>query len=222
MSGGPLTVGLTGGIACGKSTVAGLLRARGVPVLDLDQVARQVVAPGTPALAEIAARWPGVVREGVLDRKALGAAIVGDPAEKRALEAITHPRIWAHMEEWLAVVNAPVAVVEAALMVETGSWQRYDRLLVVSATREVQLARLMAREGYDRATAERWLAAQMPVEEKERVATAVLRNDGDAAALARALDALWPALTRPGAGDGALSDEGSSRPARRRPGARTS
>jgi dephospho-CoA kinase len=188
------TVGLTGGIACGKSTVAALLRARGVPVLDLDQVSREVVAPGEPALAEIAARWPHVARDGALDRKALGAVIVADPEAKRALEAITHPRIWARMEDWLAARAAehtPVVAVEAALMVETGSWRRYDALLVVSCSPDVQRARLAAREGYDAATVDRWLSAQMPLADKERVATAVVRNDGDPAALARSLDEAW-------------------------------
>ncbi|MFZ5477235.1 MAG: dephospho-CoA kinase [Myxococcota bacterium] len=186
-----ITVGLTGGIACGKSTVARMLRERGVPVLDLDRVAREVVAPGEPALDEIAARWPDVVKEGVLDRKALGAVVVADPEARRVLEGITHPRIWARTEAWLAAQDAPVVAVEAALMVETGSWRRYDRLLVVSCSPDVQRARLMAREGYDAATADRWLAAQMPMAEKERVAHAVVRNDGTEEALRTALDEAW-------------------------------
>lgn len=192
-----LTVGLTGGIACGKSTVARLLRERGVPVLDLDFVAREVVAPGSEGLAAIAERWPVVVRDGALDRKALGAVIVADPDARRALEAITHPRIWARTEAWLAKLaeaGVHVAVVEAALMVETGSWRRYDRLVVVSASRPVQLTRLMAREGLDRETAERWLAAQLPLAEKERHAHLVIRNDGDEAALRQAVDVAWAAL----------------------------
>jgi len=185
------TVGLTGGIACGKSTVAELLRARGVPVLDLDQVARAVVAPGEPALAEIAARWPEVVSAGGLDRTGLGRVITADPEARRDLEAITHPRIWERMERWIAETPAPVGVIEAALMVETGSWRRYDALLVVSCARETQLTRLMARNAIERPEAERWLAAQMPVAEKEKLATAVIRNDGDLAALAAEVDRAW-------------------------------
>lgn len=188
------TVGLTGGIACGKSTVADLLRARGVAVLDLDRVARDVVAPGQPALAEIAARWPGVVVNGELDRKALGALVVADPETQRALEAITHPRIWERMERWLAEreqAGAPVAVVEAALMVETGSYTRYDKLLVVSCAPEVQRARLAAREGYDAATIERWLAAQKPLAAKEAVADVVVQNNTSLAALVAELDEAW-------------------------------
>lgn len=182
------TFGLTGGIACGKSTVAAMLRERGVPVLDLDQVARDVVAPGTPGLLAIAARWPSVVVDGVLDRKALGRIVVDDPDARRQLEAITHPRIWAAMEAWIAAQTAPLVGVEAALMVETGSYRRYDKLVVVTASPEVQLARLQAREGYDEATAQKWLAAQMPVAEKERVADVVIRNDGGTDALRHEID----------------------------------
>ncbi|MSP56470.1 MAG: dephospho-CoA kinase [Myxococcales bacterium] len=188
------TVGLTGGIASGKSTVARLLAARGVPVLDLDRVSRGVVAEGEPALAEIAARWPGVVRDGVLDRKALGERIVADPAARRELEAITHPLIWARTEAWLgeqARAGADVAVVEAALMVETGSYRRYDALIVVACAPEVQRRRLAAREGYDAATADGWLAAQMPLEQKVAVADVVIWNNGGQAELGGALDAAW-------------------------------
>jgi dephospho-CoA kinase len=190
----PKTIGLTGGIACGKSTVAAILRDRGVPVLDLDQVARQIVEPGQPALAEIAARWPEVVVEGRLDRRALGAKIVQDPAAKKELESITHPRIWEQMEQWIAAQSAPAVVIEAALMVETGSYLRYDRLIVVSASPDVQRRRLAAREGYDSATVERWLAAQLPLSEKERVATVVIRNDGDRAQLEAEVARIWPGV----------------------------
>lgn len=188
-----ITVGLTGGIACGKSTAAAILREQGFPVLDLDVVAREVVAPGTPGLTEIAARWPNVVREGVLDRKALGAIVVVDAGAKAALEAIAHPRIWQRMEEWMTAQSAAMVFVEAALMVETGSWRRYDQLWVVSCSPDVQRARLAAREGFDAATVERWIAAQMPLGEKEKVADVVIRNDGDREELARQIaEALSP------------------------------
>lgn len=190
------TVGLTGGIACGKSTVAGLLRAAGLPVIDADQVSRDVVAPGAPALAEIAARFgPGVLRaDGSLDRKALGALVVSDGAARADLEAITHPRIREAIAGALAELSQagqPVAVVEAALMVETGSWRLYDALLVVAAHRPVQLARLMAREGLDEAAAARWIDTQLPVEEKVRRATAVIWNDDGPEALAEATARAW-------------------------------
>lgn len=192
------TVGLTGGIACGKSTVAGLLRAQGVPVLDLDQVAREVVAPGEPALAEIAARWPQVVGAAGLDRAALGRVITADSEARRTLEAITHPRIWARMETWITA-QTRTCVVEAALMVETGSYRRYDALLVVSCRPEIQLARLMARNGIGPAEAGAWLAAQMPVAEKEKVATVVIPNNGDLAALRAEVHRAWAAVDGAGA-----------------------
>ena len=194
------TVGLTGGIACGKSTVAALLRARGVPVLDADQASRAVTAPGSPALAEIAARFGQdlIGPDGVLDRKALGARIVGDPEGRRDLEAITHPRIYAALEAGIAALAAAghaIAVIEAALMVETGSYRRYDALLVVRASPEVQVLRLCSREGMAEQQARAWLAAQMPVDEKARLATAVIDNDGDRAALEAATERAWATIT---------------------------
>lgn len=130
-------VGLTGGIASGKSTVAGLLRDQGVPVIDADRVSREVVAPGSAGLAEIVRAFgPQVLAaDGSLDREALGRRVVADAEDRRRLEAITHPRIAAEIGRALdtcAAEGAPVAVVEAALMVETGSFRRYDIFLVVS------------------------------------------------------------------------------------------
>lgn len=194
-----IRVGLTGGIACGKSAVAGLLRERGVPVLDLDQVSRRVVEPGTPGFAAVAEKWPSVVTNGQIDRKALGKLVVDDTSARRALEAIVHPLVWAECETWLTAQSAagmPAAVVEAALMVETGSYRHYDRLLVVSASAEVQRERLAAREGYDAATVEKWLATQLPLAQKEAVATAVIRNDGDVEALALATETAWMQVVR--------------------------
>jgi dephospho-CoA kinase len=167
----------------------------GAAVLDLDQVARDVVEPGQPAFTEIAARWPTVIRDGRIDRKALGAIVVADTAARRELEAMTHPRVWARMEEWLAATPVPVRVVEAALMVETGSWRRYDRLVVVSCSPDVQRRRLMERNGIDAAAADRWMAAQMPVAEKERVAHHVIRNDGSPEQLRAAVADVWQRLT---------------------------
>ena len=193
------TIGLTGGIATGKSTVARLLRDRGVPVLDADQVARDVVAVGTPGLAAVVERFgSGVVRpDGALDRKALGGIVMADPSARRDLEAITHPRIFSGIRAGLAqleVAGHPVAVVEAALMVETGSFRLYDALLVVAASPDVQRRRLMAREGMDAETAERWMAAQLPVADKVAHATEAIWNDGDHAALERAVAQAWARL----------------------------
>jgi dephospho-CoA kinase len=188
-------VGLTGGIGTGKSTVGERLRARGVPVLDADQVARAVVAPGEPALAEIAAAFgPDALDDhGGLNRAAMRARIARDPAARRTLEAITHPRIQAETARWLAAqadAGHTVAVVEAALLVETGSYRLYPELVVVSCAPEVQVARVMARDGQTEAQARALLGAQLPLADKEAVATVILRNDGDRAALESQVDAL--------------------------------
>ncbi|MCB9759045.1 MAG: dephospho-CoA kinase [Alphaproteobacteria bacterium] len=195
-----ITVGLTGGIATGKSTVAAILRDRlHLPVIDADAVSREIVAPGQPALAEIAARFgPGVLQpDGALDRKALGAIVMQDAAQRRRLEAITHPRIRQEIEARLTGLEkagAAVAVVEAALMVETGSYALYDRLLVVTCAPERQLDRLMAREGFEEARARQWIASQLPLSEKEALADAVIRNDDDIDALEDATLAAWGSL----------------------------
>ena len=184
-----ITIGLTGGIATGKSTVARLLEQRfGVPVIDADEVARAVVAPGQPALGEIAARFgDSILRpDGSLDRPALGKLVMQDAGAREALNAITHPRI---REEILrriadfAAAGAPKIAVEAALMVETGSYRLYDKLVVVSCRPETQLRRLMSRQSFGEEEARRWLAAQLPLAEKERLADVVIDNDGGPEAL---------------------------------------
>lgn len=194
-------VGLTGGIGTGKSTVARLLRARGLPVLDADQAARDVVAPGEPALAAIVARFGAEVlaANGALDRAALRARIAHDPGARAALEAITHPAIFARLEAQLgelAQAGHPVAVVEAALMVETGSWRRYDAVLVVSCDPDTQLRRVLARDATSEADARALIAAQLPLSEKEAVATAVVWNVGSVEALEAAVDAAWEVVAK--------------------------
>jgi dephospho-CoA kinase len=190
------TIGLTGGIACGKSTVAQIFKSLGVPVLDLDQVARTVVEPGKPAFLEIVSCWPEVVVGGAIDRKRLGAKVMGSVEDRKKLEHITHPRIREEAGRWLLEqAGVPLVVVEAALMVETGSYTLYDSLVVVSCDPEVQLQRLMEREGFDRATAEKWLASQLAIEEKERVARevggVVIRNDGGREELEGKVREVW-------------------------------
>ena len=183
-----LTLGLTGGIATGKSTVARMLRARGVPVLDADVIAREVVAPGTEGLREIVAAFGEAVlrSDGSLDRKALGAIVMRETEARRRLEAITHPAIFRALLEHLAALRdagEPVAVVEAALMVESGSYRQYGELWVVTCAPDTQRARLMARNGFDEATARRWISNQLPLAQKEALADRLFRNDGDLAAL---------------------------------------
>lgn len=194
------TIGLTGGIATGKSTVARILReALDVPVIDADQVAREIVAPGQPALAEIVTRFgQGVLlADGQLNRRALGAVVMADPEARQALDGITHPRIREAIQRQLrqlAEGGAPAAAVEAALLVETGAYRLYDALLVVSCSPQTQLQRLMSRERMSEEEARLWVQSQLPLAEKERLGTVVIHNDGDDASLRAAVRAAWATL----------------------------
>ncbi|MEQ1503226.1 MAG: dephospho-CoA kinase [Myxococcota bacterium] len=195
-----IVVGLTGGIACGKSAVAARLRERGVPVIDADLVAREVVEPGTPGLAQVVAAFgpTALGTDGRLDRAAMRARIAADPDDRRRLEAITHPEIRRVTAERLiacAAAGAPAAVVEAALLVETGGYRMYPVLIVVSCGPAVQLARVRARDGVDEAQARAIVATQLPLADKERVATHVIRNDGTLDALRTEVDRVWDAIT---------------------------
>ncbi|HEX3697193.1 MAG TPA: dephospho-CoA kinase [Polyangia bacterium] len=193
-------IGLTGGIGSGKSTVAGLIGARGVPVIDADGLAREVVAPGQPALADIAAAWPQMIAaDGTLDRKRLGALVFADPVARHQLEAITHPRIKALAAariEALAQQGHKLAFYEASLLVESGQYRDYDGLVVVRASVENQLRRARARDGFTEVEAGARIAAQLPLEEKLRFATAVIDNDGDPDATRAQVNALVDQLLR--------------------------
>jgi dephospho-CoA kinase len=178
-------VALTGGIATGKSVVAGALREAGLPVIDADQVARDVVAPGTPGLSAVAARFgPAVLTaDGALDRAALGAIVFADAAARRDLEALLHPRIRAVIDRFFAALRpGDAGVAEIPLAYETGWGAGFDCVVVVACHPELQRARLRARDGLSDAEARRRLAAQWPIEDKVRLADAVVRTDGDLAA----------------------------------------
>jgi dephospho-CoA kinase len=189
-------VGLTGGIGSGKSTVAGLLRARGAIVVDADAIARQVVEPGTPALDALVERFGADILQpdGSLDRPALARKAFVDDESRKALEAITHPAI---AEEFLRQVAeaspGSVVVHDVPLLVESVRGHQYGAVIVVEAPREVRLARLEAR-GVPRADAEARMAAQATDEERRAIATWVVDNGGDLAALERQIDDLWPQL----------------------------
>ncbi len=174
-------VGLTGGIATGKSTFAAALSALGVPVVDADQLARAVVTPGAPALAEIAARFgPEVLAaDGTLDRRALGALVFADPAARRRLEAITHPAIRRAMEAEtarLAAAGHDLVFYDTPLLYEVGLEPAMALVVVVLAPPEAQLARLRARDGLTAAEARARLAAQLPAAEKAARADVVVDN----------------------------------------------
>lgn len=174
--------GLTGGIATGKSTVSRMFLEAGVPLIDADVLAREAVAPGSPALAQIAARFPGVVSEaGVLDRKALGERIFSDPAERAALNAITHPRVRElslERSRAIAATGAPFALYDVPLLIESRLHEGMDGVILVYCPPEVQRARLMARDALTQAQADARLASQLPIDEKRRFARWIIDNGG--------------------------------------------
>lgn len=193
--------GLTGGIAAGKSTVARLFEALGARVVDADQLAREVVLPGSEGLAEVVRTFgEGVLAtDGSLDRKKLGALVFGDDEKRRALEQITHPRIAQRSMQRMAEIassDAPYGLYEAALLVEKGTYKMMAGLIVVASSDAVQLARVMARDGLDEAGARARIAAQMPQSEKVAVAQWVIWNDGDLDALRVRVAEVHAALTQ--------------------------
>jgi dephospho-CoA kinase len=192
-------VGLTGGIATGKSTFARALRELGVPVIDADALAREAVAPGTPALAEVVRAFgPGVLDGGgALDRARMAARVFADPAARARLEAIVHPAVReATRRETaaLAAAGCDLAFYDVPLLYEVGLDRDLDAVVVVWAPREQQRARLRARDGVAEAEAEARLAAQLPVDEKAARADWVVRNDGEESALPAKAAALLAAL----------------------------
>ncbi len=196
MIGVGLRVGLTGGVASGKSAVAARLLARGVPVLDADAIARELVEPGAPALAEIFQAFGERFRmsDGALDRRALREFVFDDSAARRRLEAILHPRIRLRLEERARSLPGPYVVVAVPLLAEVGRYAWMDVVVVVDVARETQLARLLARDGVDTVLAERMLAAQASRAERLAIADYVIDNDGSLAELDAAVDALHAQL----------------------------
>ena len=193
-----IVVGLTGGIATGKSTVGRILRELGVPVIDADVVARDVVAPGSKALTAIVSSFGDdiLTAEGSLDRKKLRSLISKAPSARERLNEIMHPPIRQEISTRLAGLErqgCTAAAVEAALLVETGGYRSYPELIVVTCSPELQLQRLMARDGMDRSAAERLISTQLPLNKKESYATWVIRNETTTEALSKQVEAGWRA-----------------------------
>lgn len=174
----PCTVGLTGGLASGKSTVAGILERLGAEVFDCDGYVHTLYRPGGAGAMDVAYLFGERVldAEGGVDRDALAAVVLGDETARTRLEGAIHPLVRNGVEEWLGTLGPrSVAVVEAALLVETGSWRNYDLLAVVWCEPEAQLERALVR-GVPEARARGLLAAQMSLEEKRRLAQVVINN----------------------------------------------
>lgn len=180
-------VGLTGGIGSGKSTVAGIFRERGWPVIDADAVAREIVAAGEPALTDLARRFgDDIVRaDGSLDRAALARVAFADAASRADLDRLTHPRIAARIAERLAVLAAEqerpeplIAAVDHPLLIETGQVGRFDEVVVVLADEATRLDRLVRHRGLDREDVRARMRAQVSDDDRRAVATHVIVNEG--------------------------------------------
>ena len=190
-------VGLTGGIASGKSMVADELAARGAIIIDADVLAREVVEPGTPALAAIIDRFGAqVLKDGQLDRARLAQIVFADPLARRDLERIVHPAVRARAAELERDAgDAAVVVHVIPLLVETRQDEEFDLVVTVDADHETQIQRLMMRNGFTRAEAESRIAAQASREDRKRAADVVLDNTGSVTQLREQIDALWAELS---------------------------
>jgi len=195
-----LTVGLTGGIASGKSTVAAMLVELGAHLVDTDVLARRAVEPGSPAFAEIVAAFgPGVLdAQGGLDRRGLREVVFGDQAARARLNAIVHPRVAELVAQELARLQAldpqGVALVDVPLLYETNWQRRYPLVILVYAPAQVQIERTMARDDVSRQSAGAALKAQMDIEEKRSLAQFVVDNSGGLAETRKQVKALWSQL----------------------------
>ena len=187
---GPAVIALTGGIASGKTAVSDRFAALGVPVVDTDVIAREVVAPGQPLLARIVDHFGDTVldEDGALDRRALRDIVFTDAAARRALEGLMHPAILAETRRRVAALAAPFVVVVIPLLAEIGRRDWVDRVLVVDAPPSAQLARLQRRDGVSREQAEAALAAQASREARLAIADDVIVNDGTLEELLAAVD----------------------------------
>jgi dephospho-CoA kinase len=205
----PYLIGLTGGIACGKSTVVAMLAALGARVIDADRVTHKVQQPGTPVFQQIVAAFGrGVVAaNGTLDRRKLGALVFGDPARLRQLEQIVHPavraQIWAFIDEAgksggyatrLGSVARPVVVIDAIKLIESGWVAECDQVWVVTCPEEQQVERLMTTRGMSETEARQRIAAQPPQESRLSYASVVINNNGTQAATRAQVDAAWQAV----------------------------
>jgi dephospho-CoA kinase len=189
-------VALTGGIASGKSMVADVLAARGAIIIDADVLAREVVEPGTPALAAIIDRFgEQVVAEGRLDRARLAQIVFADSLARRDLERIVHPAVRARAAELEQAAGAAAIVVHVIpLLVETGQQGDFDLVVTVDVDHETQIQRLAARNGFTRAEAESRIAAQASREDRRIAADFVVDNTGSVTRLREQIDALWAEL----------------------------
>jgi dephospho-CoA kinase len=181
--GGKMIIGLTGGIGTGKSTVSAMLKAKGIMVIDSDQIAREVVEPGSKALAQIVAHFGQEVLlpDGRLNRKALGVRVFGNEEERKRLMEITHPAIFAETEKRISEAKKngeALIVLDSPLLIETGRYKQTDLVVLVYADEETQLQRIMSRDNLTEEEARYRINAQMPIDEKRQYADIIIDNRG--------------------------------------------
>lgn len=198
--------GLTGGIGSGKSTVARMFREEKIPVVDADRISREITSPGMPAYIDIVGRFGEkiLLPDGRIDRKRLGAIIFADPGKRADLEAITHPRIALGIREAVSALASdghPVAIVEAALIHEKGPQGLFEAVIGVRCGRELQVLRLMRRDGIPREQALQIVSSQMDPEEKARASDYVIDNSGDLAGTRAQVRALAETLRQAASGN---------------------
>jgi dephospho-CoA kinase len=180
-----LLIGLTGGIATGKSLVSKTLKELGAYIIDADKISREVVEPYTPAWTKIVEFFGRDVlnNDGKINRKKLGEIVFNDPAKKKRLEEIVHPVVIEEenrrIEEYKKINPDAIVVIDAALLIEAGGHLRVDKLIVVYSDRETQLKRLCERDGFSRGEAEKRIDSQMPLKEKIKIADFVIDNSND-------------------------------------------
>jgi dephospho-CoA kinase len=194
-------IGLTGGIATGKSAVASMLAARGATVVDADVIAHEVLLPGTAAFDDVVQRFGAEVLDesGAIDRAALGGVVFADPKLRLALEGITHPRINALMQERIVAAvesGAPLVVADIPLLFESRREDAFEGTMLVYARPATQLLRIRDRDGLDDVAAQRRLVAQLPIDEKRALATWVIDNEGTLEDTAGQVDAWWREVVR--------------------------
>ncbi|MCB0337411.1 MAG: dephospho-CoA kinase [Bdellovibrionales bacterium] len=193
----PPLVGLTGGIGCGKSAVSKAFEAKGIPVIDADILAREIVAPGAPALLDIATQFGAqfVADDGTLNRKALGELVFSDAQKRKQLESITHPRIRNRYAEILAQIakdersKAPFVLYVVPLLFESGfDYQELSLTAVVFAPEHIAIERIMQRDNCDEALAKKKVASQIPIQNKCAKASVIIDNSGSLEALPQIVD----------------------------------
>jgi dephospho-CoA kinase len=192
-----MNLGLTGGIATGKSTVSAMLVRRGAKLIDADQIAREVVLPGSPVLAQVSERFGKAVlqEDGGLHRKKLGEIIFADPSARKELENILHPPIRMIMKErmrtWETEHPHDLVVVDIPLLFESNLQSMFSEVMLVYTTTEIQLERLMRREGIGMFEAQLRLKAQMEIDKKKTLADIVIDNSGTVEETEKQIDDFW-------------------------------